>query len=113
MLIIVMVLFFWKHDVSYGALPEIKPVQEAAYNHTQGFYGIGCRPTRQWIWDVLISLFQYVYMPHTQPAHEEFPVDWEVEENGKILKRAVFIASRKKIDNCLLVNQILNRQNRC
>lgn len=99
--------------VSYGNLSEINPVQEPSHNHTQGFYGTGCRPTRQWIWDVLNSLFQYVYMPRTQPAHEEFPIDWTMEDDTKKLKRAVFVTSTQKINNPLLVNKILNRQDRC
>lgn len=99
--------------VSYGKSPEINPEQEPSHNYTQAFYSTGCRPTRQWIWDELTSLFQYVYMPRTQPAHEEFPLDWTVEEDATMLKRAVFIASMQKINNPLMVNEILDRQDCC
>ena len=61
----------------------------------------GCRPSRKWVWDKLNELMPYVYCTVTQPEHEEFPLDWSSTKTK--LTRAVFIASRHKIDNPNLV----------
>lgn len=81
--------------VSYGEEPEIRPLNEPSQDYTQAFYGIGCRPTRIWIWNQLRTLFPHVYAPRTQPSHEEFPVDW-TEKPACVTKlyRSVFVASR-------------------
>lgn len=97
--------------VSYGTEIEINRVNEKANNYTQSFYGQGCRPTRTWIWHVLGSLFEYVYMPYTQPCHDEFPLDWTSKnDNPNKLARSIFVASRLPIASQLLANELLSNQ---
>lgn len=78
-------------------------------DQTQAFSRIGSRPTRQLIWEYLRNLFPYVYMPKTQPAHEEFPLNWEAPDLSN-LTRSVFIASRAKIESDLLSEDLLMLQ---
>jgi hypothetical protein len=99
--------------VSFGdeALPH--PVWENFLNPTQAASGAGCRPTRRWLFERLRSRFPFVYIPRTQPHHEEFPLDWERPELHQArLSRAVFVASRQPIDNPLLSAELLSRQSR-
>jgi FkbM family methyltransferase len=99
--------------VSFGSVPEINLVNEPEQNYSQSFYGTGCRPTRSWLWNILNLFFEYVYIPRTQPAHEEFPLDWTLERDlSEGLKRSVFVGSRMPINNPLLVNKLINRQYR-
>ena len=84
-------------------------VTESVKRRTQSFSGGGCRPTRAWIFDKLNELFEYVYVPLTQPNYHEFHLDWSVpNEHG--LSRAIFIASREKMDNNLLSPTLVNCQ---
>jgi hypothetical protein len=55
-------------------------------------------------------LFQYVYIPVTQPNHPEFPVDWTTGIPDHRLWRAVFIASRDELRNDLLSTSLLDHQ---
>jgi len=95
--------------VSYGDDLELHPVSEDARNYCQGFYGRGCRPTRPWVWTILNRLFEYVYVTRTQPAHEEFPLNWTVEnpDQRNILMRSVFVAARQPLNNPLLAEELL------
>jgi 2-polyprenyl-3-methyl-5-hydroxy-6-metoxy-1,4-benzoquinol methylase len=97
--------------VSYGSDEQINPVIELERDPTQSVTGKGCRPTRPWIFTQLRKLFQHVYMPITQPYHEEFPVNWHVPTNQQ-LTRSVFVASRQPIDNALLSETLLMTQSR-
>jgi hypothetical protein len=45
-------------------------------------------------------------VPRTQPAHEDFPLYWTGEQPTEREARAVFIASRQKLDNPLLLNRL-------
>jgi len=73
--------------------------------------GFACRPTRTWIYNQLKQHFEFVYMPITQPNHEEFPLNWEEYPlNDKTLMRSVFIASRQKLENELLIEGIPMKQ---
>lgn len=75
-------------------------VTEDVNNPTQASSGMGCRPTRQWIMDTLKEVFPYVYVPLTQPEHQEFPKDWsEPREDRRSLIRAVFVASTQPLNN--------------
>jgi hypothetical protein len=51
-------------------------------------------------------------MPITQPNHEEFPIDWSSPPSTKTLTRSIFIASRCKLTNNLLVEAIPMKQRR-
>ncbi len=98
--------------VSFGDGELINPVVESAESPTESVYGRGCRPTRKWIYNQLKKYFEFVYMPITQPNHEEFPIDWSFPPSGKFLLRAVFVASREQLSNKLLVEGIPMQQKR-
>ena len=92
--------------VSMGNEDEMHRVNEQKLSPTQAFSGYGCRPTRVWIVNQLKKYFDFVYLPITQPSHPEFITDWKNKDHGGKLQRAVFIASRKPINNPLLVDGI-------
>jgi len=71
--------------------------------------GIGSRPNREAVWRTLGRLLPYVYIPTTQPDHDEFPLDW-TDPKGEC--RAVFVASRTPLENPLLSDQLLMKQTR-
>jgi FkbM family methyltransferase len=73
---------------------------------TQSISGEGCRPTRQWIYHQLKKHFEFVYLPITQPHHPEFPLDWTTDLSDALYVRAVFIASRKALNNSQLIEGI-------
>jgi len=89
--------------VSYGAEEAINPCTEPSESPSQAVSGQGCRPTRSWIFNELKKYFDFVYMPITQPNHEEFPLDWEHFDPTKSYTRSVFVASRQKLSNPLLL----------
>lgn len=93
--------------VSFGEDEKENLVKEPQKDPTQAFAGIGCRPTRPWILSRLKKHFEYVYIPKTQPNHEEFPIDWTNPEKHTGLSRAIFIASRSKLDNEMLTPELL------
>lgn len=78
-------------------------LSENVNNPTQSKSGKGCRPSRDWIYNILKELFPYVYMPFSQPEHAEFPKDWStpLEDRNRLI-RAIFIASSAPIRNQLL-----------
>jgi hypothetical protein len=96
--------------VSYGDHEAINPVLEPAFNPTQSVTGTGCRPTRPWVYRELRKHFDHVYMPLTQPNHVEFPLDWSQPDKTGRLTRAIFISSRPRLTNALLVEGIPLRQ---
>lgn len=100
--------------VSFGADEAVNQVTEDTSDPTQAAHGIGCRPTRPWVFNSLKRLFKYVYIPRTQPWHEEFPTDWlgKPPVNPTGLYRSVFIGSRRPLDNPMLVAHLLDTQER-
>ena len=102
-------------------LPKLTLVKESADSQTGSFSGTGCRPTRLWVYRELQRHFSHVYLPLTQPDHEEFPLDWSEmpygeDDPGEAVRgliRAVFIASRSSLQNPLLVEQLPTRYLRC
>jgi tRNA (mo5U34)-methyltransferase len=99
--------------VSFGAEAVINPTPEDAALASQAFDGVGCRPTRAWLFDALKSVFPHVYVPTTQPNHEEFPVDWTRPGPSGQLARAVFVASRQPLPSPLLTDSLPDFQTRC
>ena len=95
--------------VSFGSDEEVNTRREPASDPTQAVHGIGCRPTRPWVFSRLKRLFPHVYVPRTQPAHREFPLDWSAPPPGA-LHRAVFVASRSPLQNDLLLGEIPQTQ---
>jgi hypothetical protein len=94
--------------VSLDSLPEGEHLaEEDIDNPTQAVSGIGCRPTRLWIYNKLKELYPYVYMPKTQPDHHQFPANWDglKEINGYI--RAVFVASKYELVSSQLSNKFV------
>ncbi|MBW2738817.1 MAG: methyltransferase domain-containing protein, partial [Deltaproteobacteria bacterium] len=87
-----------KNDLS------INPVDEDTSNASQALDGVGCRPTRPWLYRKLKKMYRHVYLPITQPDHPQFLTDWEAAEskppNG--LYCSVFIASDEKIESDIL-----------
>ena len=99
--------------VAFGAESTITPVAEMREDPTSAVSGTGCRPTRAWVFERLKARFEHVYVPITQPNHEEFPVDWNSPEHANgLLNRAVFVASRSPLDNPQLVESLPARQRR-
>ena len=99
--------------VSFGNQDELNPIRELQADPTQSFYGLGCRPTRNWVFKNLKTFFPFVYAPLTQPAHEEFPIDWLPPYPQQLLVRAVFVAARHPITNDQLVDYLPGHQRRC
>ena len=92
--------------VSYGESEAINPIAEDAANPSQAMRGEGCRPTRAWVLARLREHFAHVYVPETQPAYPEFPLDWTRRDPSVVLHRAVFIASRTPIDSAALATHL-------
>lgn len=92
--------------VSFGDHEAVNPTAEVQAQASQAFHGQGCRPTRPWLFNRLKQHFAHVYLPRTQPAHEEFPLDWTVPPADDRLTRAVFVASRRPLDNPLLLDRL-------
>ncbi len=106
-------LLFLETCVSFGDEDELYPVDEDISNPSQAYSGVGRRPTRPWLFKRLQALFEHVYVPTTQPNHEEFPLHWNgasVDQTG--LTRAVFIASRNRVENEALVGSLISTQKR-
>ena len=100
-------LFLLETAVRFGAQESVATGYEDHRVPSQSIHGGGNRPTRPWLLKQLKSLFAHVYVPHTQPAHEEFPTDWTdaSPDRGKEYTRAIFIASRRPIaDNPALLD---------
>lgn len=96
--------------VSFGDEESLGLCTENLLKPSQSVSGIGCRPTRKWVYKQLKRHFEFVYLPITQPNHEEFPIDWTHPPAKQPLIRAVFIASRQKLINKLLVETIPLKQ---
>jgi SAM-dependent methyltransferase len=95
--------------VSPGDEFALNPVPEAARVPSQSLRGRGCRPTRLWVYQTLKKHYERVYMPTTQPWHEEFPLDWSTTAS-KGLIRAVFVASAGPLEVPGLREEIPSRQ---
>lgn len=106
-------ILFLETCVSFGESKEINLVTEMQSNPTQAYSGTGCRPTRPWLFNQLQGLFEYVYLPKTQPNNEEFPLDWTAPEKHQAdCQRAVFIASREPLENKILTPSLIMKQTR-
>ena len=92
-------MFLLETCVSFGKEDMVNPCEEDLAKPTQSVSGGGCRPTRRWIYNELRRHFEFVYLPISQPYHEEFPIDWTSPPSTQSLTRAVFIGSRMQIDD--------------
>ncbi len=99
--------------VSFDVGSAINLTDEDQVNPSQAYSSKGCRPTRAWLFAQLKQHFDHVYIPKTQPWHEEFPLDWTAPEQHRApLQRAIFIASREALDNRVLVPTLINQHRR-
>jgi len=105
-------VFLLECCVSPGDDLNVNPVSEDRNHPTQSFHGVGCRPTRRWLFESLKANFEFVYCPITQPSHEQFPIEWTTAKNDQGLLRSIFIAARSPIDNALLKANLLEKQRR-
>ena len=104
-------LLFLETCVTFGEDEHINLTKEPQLNPTQAYSGTGCRPTRKWLFNRLQKFFKYVYLPKTQPCHEEFPLDWNApEKHNANLQRAIFIGSRVELENDMLVRSLITKQ---
>jgi SAM-dependent methyltransferase len=98
--------------VSPGDELRLDIVDENDGDYTQSLTGTGCRPTRPWLFAELERLFPFVYLPRTQPAHPEFPINWNDLTGLPALIRAVFVASQELLDLPSLSSTLLKQQER-
>lgn len=108
-------LFLLETRVSYEEHEALNPVSEDASNPMFSYHGPGCRPTRPWVLARLKELYPYVYLPVTQPAHFEYPLDWTRKADYGTFEaptRAIFIGSASPLDNPLLVTELPMQQMR-
>ncbi|GAC1334423.1 MAG: hypothetical protein NVSMB26_17130 [Beijerinckiaceae bacterium] len=96
--------------VSYAANESIDYLNEDADDLTNSVSGQGCLPSRRWVYNRLSELFDYVYMPLTQPAHEQFRLDWRRREAPSGRHRAVFVAARRPLVNSALIRGVPDLQ---
>lgn len=83
--------------VSVDAAPnEANLVSENTSHINQSFQGLGCRPTRKYVWDTLAKYFPKVYMPYTQPVSRDFPKDFKHQYNS--IQRFIIIGSKIDLD---------------
>jgi len=85
---------------------------EIRADYTQSSTGRASRPTRQWVFEELGRYFPFVYHTKTQPAHPEFPTDWNNLQGTPPLIRAVFVASKMPLDLPTLSSKLLDVQSR-
>jgi SAM-dependent methyltransferase len=98
--------------VSAHRSEDVYPAQEIAQDFTQSIRGVGCRPTRQWLFKSLQRSFPFVYQTRTQPDHPEFPLDWSNASEEQGLIRIVLVSSRMPLELPLLVPSLLEKQER-
>jgi 2-polyprenyl-3-methyl-5-hydroxy-6-metoxy-1,4-benzoquinol methylase len=99
--------------VSKGVGDALNLTVEKKWMPSQAYSGFGCRPTRSWVFRELSELFPHVYSTRTQPAHEEFPLDWSGEDAHGRLTRAIFVASRERLESDSLIGTLPQRQVLC
>jgi SAM-dependent methyltransferase len=80
--------------------------KEDAANVTNSVTGGGCVPTRQWVFNRLKKHFGFVYMPLTQPAHDQFRLNWLEPPAHRRRSRAIFVASRTPLNNARLADHV-------
>ncbi len=99
--------------VAPGWDEAVRPAGEDCRFVSESIHGMGCRPTRPWVFERLRQSFDFVYVPVTQPWHEQFPLDWVTPPEGAdVPRRAVFVASRGPLASSLLVEVLPERQHR-
>lgn len=95
--------------VTPGSDEALWPVSEDNSYANQAYSGIGCRPTRPWVMNRLKVLLGYAYATATQPYHPDFTLDW-VHSVAKKNHRAIFVGSKRTLDNRLLLDSLPDQQ---
>jgi ABC-type polysaccharide/polyol phosphate transport system ATPase subunit/SAM-dependent methyltransferase len=95
--------------VSLGEDESVDLIEEPSYHPSLSLRGVGCRPTRAWVFRELSRHFDHVYVPATQPWHPEFPLDWTVAPETE-LPRSVFVASRGSLASPRLLTELPTHQ---
>lgn len=104
-------LLFLETCVSFGDDLAIHPEPEPADSASQSIHGLGCRPSRPWVFEELRKSFKYVYQVGWQPRHDQFTTDWKSPGTARAaLHRTIFVASRRPLDVAGLVPYVLDRQ---
>lgn len=98
--------------VSFGDEERNYQIKEDRTNPSQAMSGFGSRPTRPWLFGLLKKHFKHVYVPVTQPNHEEFPVDWSEQDRSAREARSVFICSNIELEGPLLSEELTRVQSR-
>ncbi len=97
--------------VAAGEQDDLYPFFEPPGDPENAVTGRGCRPTRSWMRRELATHFSHVYVPRTQPWHEEFPLDWSRPElDEEALIRAIFVASHHSLANPMLTEELPMKQ---
>jgi SAM-dependent methyltransferase len=96
--------------VGDGTAGDVPSIAEDPAVAGAALSGRGSRPSRRWVWDRLGERFEHVYVPAAQPNHYEFPIDWT--RPGPFTRRAIFVASRRRLDVPALEPALLDRQTR-
>jgi hypothetical protein len=98
--------------VSVARTSSVESVDEIRADYTQSSTGRASRPTRQWVFEELGRYFPFVYHTKTQPAHPEFPTDWNNLQDTPPLIRSVFVASKTPLELPALSSELLDVQSR-
>jgi SAM-dependent methyltransferase len=104
-------IFLLESRVDVSEKVRLRTLTEPRRVPSLAFHGLANRPTRAWLFDELGRHFEHIYVPRTQPNHEDFPNDWTVlDPASEEPRRAVFVASRKPIVNARLCPELPDRQ---
>jgi len=98
--------------VSPTSNDNVNLILEDKLNSTQAISGMGCRPDRNWLFNMLKKNFEFVYVPLTQPNHVQFPEDWQNIPAGTTHTRVVFIASHSPIKSDMLTQELITKQSK-
>jgi ubiquinone/menaquinone biosynthesis C-methylase UbiE len=91
---------------------NINLTKEFEFLEDQSLYGLGCRPGRDRILSKLKKHFEYAYITVSQPDNPDFPLKWPILKPNRSM-RSIFVASRDKIDNPLLLENLPQEQFYC
>ena len=93
--------------VAYGVEDDqVTFVSEDPLEATNSITGTACCPSRRWVFNRLAELFEHVYMPLTQPLHDQFRLDWRCASPPAGRSRAIFVGAHTKLRNSLLVPHV-------
>jgi hypothetical protein len=104
-------MIFLETRVMFGEKEELSFFPENRLRPIASYSGTGCIPTRLWVYKKIKTLYEYVYLPKTQPNQKDYPLDWTAPDKHQSPRaRAVFIGSREKIENELLTTALIDKQ---